>query len=70
MIKQILLGIRQTAMQFDFKGTEERHEPLYLLPPQDGITKLAGTFSAPLYLVLGNIYGLAKAPRTCCRHVI
>ena len=34
---------------------EERHEPLYLLPPQDGITKLAGTFSAPLYLVLGNI---------------
>jgi hypothetical protein len=49
---------------------EEREQPLYLLPPQDGITKLAKTFQAMLYLVKGNIYGLANAPRTWCRHVI
>ena len=49
---------------------EEREQPLYLLPPQDGITKLAKTFTAKLYLVRGNIYGLANAPRTWCRHVI
>ena len=49
---------------------EEREQSLYLLPPQDGITKLAKTFTARLYLVKGNIYGLASAPRTWCRHVI
>lgn len=49
---------------------DPRQEPLFLLPPQDGLTKLAGTFKAELYQVRGNIYGLASAPRTWCKHVI
>ena len=52
------------------QGTpEERAQPLYLLPPADGVTKSAGVFSAPMYLVKGSIYGLANAPRTWARHV-
>lgn len=53
------------------QGTpEERDQPLYLLPPQDGITKLAGTFNHPLFRVRGNLYGLASAPRTWTLHVV
>ena len=52
------------------QGTpEERSKPLFLLPPADGVTKAAGVFSAPMYLIKGNIYGLANAPRTWTRHV-
>ena len=49
---------------------EPRSSPLYLLPPQDAICKQAGVFTAPLYEVTGNIYGLSNAPRTWGLHVI
>ena len=42
---------------------EDRQLPLFLEPPRDGITKMAQTFQSPLYQILGNIYGLANAPR-------
>ena len=48
----------------------ERGEALYLLPPQDHITRMAGTFTAPLYRVKSNIYGLASAPRTWYKEVV
>ena len=48
-------------MQGTFED-HERPEPLYLLPPRDEITNMAGTFQAKLYKVLKNIYGLASAP--------
>ena len=48
----------------------ERPDDLFLLPPQDQITKMAGTFKAPLYKITGNIYGLASAPRTWFKEVV
>lgn len=49
---------------------EPRKEPLYLLPPQDGVCRAAKVFPAPLYEVKGDIYGLANAPRTWGLRVI
>ena len=49
---------------------EPRDQPLFLLPPQDGITKAAQTFQSPLYRIRGNLYGLADAPRTWTNHVV
>ena len=43
---------------------EDRDEPLYMRPPRDKVTQLAGLFKASLFLVKGNVYGLANAPRT------
>ncbi|CAE7919464.1 GIP [Symbiodinium necroappetens] len=36
----------------------ERSLPLYILPPNDGVTALTQCWKAPLYLVCTNIYGL------------
>ena len=49
----------------------EHPDDLLLLPPQDEITRRAGTFPAPLYRIKikGNIYGLASAPRTWYKEV-
>ena len=49
---------------------EPRQEPLYMAPPRDEICKLAGIFPRSLYLVRGNVYGLASAPRTWSLHVV
>ena len=49
---------------------EPRKEPLYLLPPQDGVCRAAKVFPARLYEIKGNVYGLASAPRTWSLHVI
>ncbi|CAJ1451636.1 unnamed protein product [Effrenium voratum] len=49
---------------------EERHQPLYMKAPRDGTQRLAGTFPAELYEVLGNLYGFASAPRTWAKHVV
>ena len=38
--------------------------------PRDGIQRLAGTFPAEFYEVLGNLYGFASAPRTWAKHVV
>ena len=44
--------------------------PLYMQPPDDPIVKKSGCFSAPLYLVTGNCYGLANAPRVWYKRVV
>ena len=44
------------------QGKGENANPLYMYPPRDAIVKLAKVFTAPLYQVLGNIYGRADAP--------
>ena len=48
----------------------ERHLPLFLLPPEDGLIALTNTWQHRLYQVRGNIYGLANAPFTWSREVI
>ena len=62
-------GDVSTAFLQGAQDKSERPEDLFLLPPQDQVTKMAKTFSAPLYRVKGNIYGLASAPRTWYREV-
>ena len=43
--------------------SDERVLPLYLRPPDDGLTRRTGCWKAPLCLVQANISGLANAPR-------
>jgi len=40
-----------------------------MLPPRDGLALLAGAFPAMLYMIIGNIYGLANAPAIWCDEV-
>ena len=44
------------------RQTEGRKGPLYIWPPRDPITSLAGTWPNKLYEVIGNMYGFADAP--------
>lgn len=62
-------GDVSTAFLQGAHDSSERPQDLFLLPPQDEVTRLAGTFSARLYRVKGNIYGLASAPRTWYKEV-
>ncbi len=48
----------------------ERHLPIYITPPKDGIIALTNTWQHRLYRVRGNIYGLCNAPFTWSREVI
>ena len=65
-----ILWAGDVSTAFLKQDMSERPEDLYLLPPQDPLTKLAGTFKALLYRVTGNIYGLASAPRTWYKEVV
>ena len=47
----------------------ERKQPLYLLPPADGLIARTNTWQHRLYRVRGNIYGLANAPFTWNKEV-
>ena len=49
---------------------EKREMPIFMRPPPDPISKQAGTFGARLYLIEGNVYGIASAPRTWALEVI
>ncbi|CAL1162801.1 unnamed protein product [Cladocopium goreaui] len=51
-------GDVSTAFLQGAQDKSERPEDLFLLPPQDEVTKMAKTFRTPLYRVKGNIYGL------------
>ena len=63
-------GDASTAfLQGDIKDSE-RDQPLYLLPPTDGITAMTDCWKARLYLVCTNIYGLSNAPRLWALTVI
>ena len=49
---------------------EKRDMPIFMKPPPDQISKLANAFPSKLYLVEGNVYGIASAPRTWALEVI
>ena len=51
------------------QGEQQRQEPLYLLPPSDGLIARTNTWQHRLYRVRGNIYGLANAPATWNKEV-
>ncbi len=48
----------------------DREQPIYLIPPSDPILKDAGAFPAPLYEIVGNVYGSANGPYLWAMHVI
>ena len=47
----------------------QREQPLFLLPPSDGLISMTNTWQHRLYRVRGNIYGLANAPYTWNKEV-
>lgn len=64
------LGDAVTAF---LQGTQEdakRPLPLYMYPPTDGLISKTNCWKHPLYLVLGNIYGLPNAPFLWTQHVV
>ena len=63
-------GDTSTAFLQGDISASERDQPLYLLPPNDGITAMTDCWKAPLYLVCTNIYGLSNAPRLWALTVI
>ena len=48
----------------------ERSEPLFLLPPSDGLISMTSTWQSRLYRIRGNVYGLANAPFTWQKEVM
>ncbi|CAK0885511.1 unnamed protein product [Prorocentrum cordatum] len=48
----------------------EREEAIYMIPPKDPIVQAAGVFAAPLYEVVGNLYGQSTAPYLWYKHVV
>ena len=56
------LGDAQTAFLQGRQPDSERPHALYLKPPKDPLILQTSTWQAPLYKVLGNIYGLPNAP--------
>ena len=48
------------------RNHEERDGPLFMYPPKDPLMLATGAFSAELYEVLGNCFGLPDAPRLWC----
>ena len=56
------LGDAQTAFLQGRQPDSERPHALYLKPPSDPLIHQTSTWQAPLYKVLGNIYGLPNAP--------
>ena len=51
------------------QSREERGGPLFMRPPRDPVIDEVGAYSAPLYEVLGNAYGLPDAPRVWGKRV-
>ena len=50
---------------------KERPDHLYMSPPNDPIALgVKGAWTAPLYRITGNVYGLANAPRLWTQEVI
>ena len=62
-------GDVSTAFLQGQQDMTERPSDLYLLPPQDEITRRAQSFPAALYRIRGNVYGLASAPKTWYKEV-
>ena len=58
----LVTGDVKTAFLQGSSGID-RTEPLYMSPPSDPIATAAGAFAeARLWVVRGNVYGLANAP--------
>ena len=49
---------------------QARDMPIFMKPPRDDIQAMAGTFTAELYEIIGNLYGLCNAPRTWINHIV
>ena len=64
-----LLGSDATAA-FLQGESGQRSERLFMLPPNDPISKARGCFPGELYEIIGNVYGLANAPLEWSREVI
>ena len=52
------------------QDSSERYDlPLFMEPPNDPIIKASGAYSAELYQITGNCYGLSNAPRVWYKKV-
>ena len=64
------IGDAKTAFLQGMQDPKERAGPLFLRPPRDGLIAQTNTWTAKLYQIHGNIYGLANAPVTWQKEVI
>ena len=64
-----LSDAEKAFLQGEQDSTERHDLPLFMEPPSDPIIQASGGFSAPLYQVTGNCYGLSNAPRVWYRTV-
>ncbi|CAK0896986.1 unnamed protein product, partial [Prorocentrum cordatum] len=65
------VGTRDAESAFLQGGAQsEREEAIYMIPPKDPIVQAAGVFTAPLYEVVGNLYGQSTAPYLRYKHVV
>ena len=62
--------VEKAFLQGEQDLSERGEQPLYVLPPNDPILLAAQAFSAPLYQLTGNGYGLANAPRVWYKRVL
>ncbi|CAE8672696.1 unnamed protein product, partial [Polarella glacialis] len=51
------------ALTAFLQGTQQRDKRLFMQPPRDPLVERSGIFPAELYEIVGNVYGLANAPR-------
>ena len=61
--------VTKAFLQGEQDSTERHDLPLFMEPPSDPIIQASGGFSAPLYEVTGNCYGLSNAPRVWYKKV-
>ena len=64
-----LSDAEKAFLQKEQDSTERHDLPLFMEPPSDPIIQASGGFSAPLYEVSGNCYGLSNAPRVWYKKV-
>ena len=64
------IGDATTAFLQGIQDPNERAGPLFLRSPRDGLIAQTNTWTAKLYQIHGNIYGLANAPVTWQKEVI
>ena len=63
------IGDAKTAFLQGVQDAKERHGPLFMRPPRDGLISRTNHWTASLYRIRGNVYGLANAPITWQREV-
>ena len=63
------IGDAKTAFLQGVQDPQERDGPLFMRPPRDGLISRTNHWTAALYRIRGNVYGLANAPITWQREV-